>query len=647
MTTQRPAWTKEKAPWDIKVDVPFESKDEFKKIPGAHWSGSGGGWWIPAEATDNEQQEPATASLNEALLSRLAPHQQVGFQLALQDPTGFMLNWDTGLGKTYGALSIALAVRPSPHVLVVCPAGGKKVWEKLGRLWNFSTTCYWPGTKTKKKTTNWETNENAQPTGTLTIINYENIDKLTEEQKVGFDVLIADECFEGNTLVHTPTGLRKIKDLEVGDEIYGVHSDGVISVEKVVVTNNHIAENPIDVVVNGERFETTTNHPFLTADGWQKAEDINGKEVKAAYVVRNQRQDWGGSLQSEAFRSKERTSPHQFGLARASVQKQRSDGRPFESRRVYTLSVSGPMTFMVGEQGAVVHNCHYLCNTNNGKLAKAPKRTRLMFELRDLNPSAYRIALSATPAADHPVDLWGQLEWLHPGRWGSYWKFVAYFHELTNDALGHPVIGNVRHVEEFRKRFKAVAHSVRKDEIKMVPTEVRVHRNEEWTVDPSTIVMCDTHKEVERLAHLHPDALSFHGGTSVKRRLALIEQAELERRPIITTMHCVKEAIDLTHWNRTIYPEASYQILPLLQSMGRTHRMNSTKPVSYEFHVRGPFEEKKIERVVSKIKDIQALIPAGMDLSEYLAKHYGQNELDQELAMLENEIGSLEWEEME
>lgn len=467
--------------WDIETNVSYADKDEFKKIPGAHWSGRGDTWFLPSEHQEVNEGFVAYRSMGyEHLIERLAVHQQVGFAKALLDKTAFMLNWDTGLGKTYGALALALAVRgPKPRVLVVCPAGAKKVWEKLGRKWNFKVETFWP-----KKKDQWEVFETENRAGSLTIINYENVEKLPNTGLV-WDVIISDEC-------------------------------------------------------------------------------------------------------------------------------------------------------------------HYLKNTNNGKIAKAPKRTRLMFELRDQNPNAYRIALSATPAADHPVDLWGQLEWLHPGRWGSYWKFVQYFHECRQDDLGYMQIGATQNHEVFKRRFAAVAHSVRKEEIEMVPYELKVVRSaENWAIDRETIVMCDTHKEVERLAELFPLAVSFHGGQGVKRRLALIEKAELERRPIITTMHCVKEAIDLTNWNRTIYPEASYQILPLLQSMGRTHRMNSTKPVVYEFHVRGPFEEKKIERVVSKIKDIQKLLPAGMDLSTYLEKVYDQQSFEAELAAMEQEIGSLEWEEVD
>lgn len=474
------AWVKPPAPWDVEVQVPYAEKDEFKKVPGSHWSGNGDGWLVPREHSAQELTKDLGFSLSgdvcPELFSRLAKHQQLGFMRALADPTGFMLNWDTGLGKTYGALAISLAVRSAPCVLVVCPASAKKVWEKLGRLWKFQVSTYWP-----KKAHTWENFPVEEaPAGFLTIINYENIEKLPEG--ITWDVIISDEC-------------------------------------------------------------------------------------------------------------------------------------------------------------------HYLKNTANGKIAKAPKRTRAMFDLRDSNPGAYRLALSATPAADHPVDLWGQLEWLHPGRWGTYWKFVQYFHETSHDSLGHMVIGESKNSDVFRKRFSAVSHSVRKEEIEMVPYTITTQRDVNWTLDAETLVLCDTHKEVERLGALWPDALAFHGGTGVKRRLALIEQAELERRPIITTMHCVKEAIDLTNWTRTIYPEASYQILPLLQSMGRTHRMNSTKPVSYEFHVKGPFEEKKIARVVEKIKSIQKLIPAGMDLSTYLEKHFGQEEFERELA--EMDLSGLEWEETE
>lgn len=471
-------------PWDIKVSIPYDEKDEFKTIPGARWSGQGGEWFVPREHQPKESSSFMEIGPHLIVDSRLAKHQQKGFELALRDSTGFMLNWDTGLGKTYGALALALAVRQAkPRVLVVCPAGGKKVWEDVGCEFRYNTSVFWPkATKSK-----WENTlrVDKDEVGHVTIVGYSNLERLfmgDGELSKGWDVIISDEC-------------------------------------------------------------------------------------------------------------------------------------------------------------------HYLCNTANGRLEKAPKRTKLMFLLRDLNPSAYRIALSATPAADHPVDLWGQLEWMHPGRWGTFNKFVHYFHECSVDDLGHRVIGKTRNHDVFKRRFAAVAHSVRKEEIEMVPYEIKVVRGERdgWLLDERTIVMCDTHKEVERLALMFPEAVAFHGGQGVKKRLELIKFAKVENRPLITTMHCVKEAIDLTHWNRTIYPEASYQILPLLQSMGRTHRMNSTGKVTYEFHVRGPLEERKIARVVEKIKDIQKMIPAGMDLSTYLEKVYSQDAFEAELATID--LSGLEWEE--
>ena len=67
-------------------------------------------------------------------------------------------------------------------------------------------------------------------------------------------------CFQYGTLIHTPTGERKIEDLRIGD--YVIDGDGVP--QKVEDTNHRLADNIIGLRVNGvPEIITTTEHPFL------------------------------------------------------------------------------------------------------------------------------------------------------------------------------------------------------------------------------------------------------------------------------------------------------------------------------------------------------------------------------------------------
>lgn len=84
-------------------------------------------------------------------------------------------------------------------------------------------------------------------------------------------------CFSGDTLISTPTGDKKIKDILPGDQVYA-YDDNLR--EKVISTVYNTADNGprtefIKVWIDSETFiECTPEHPIKTARGYIMAKDI-------------------------------------------------------------------------------------------------------------------------------------------------------------------------------------------------------------------------------------------------------------------------------------------------------------------------------------------------------------------------------------
>lgn len=85
---------------------------------------------------------------------------------------------------------------------------------------------------------------------------------------------IVKACFTGDTLVYTKNGLKCIKDIKIGEKVYGYDLDK----KKILLTNVcNIFISEIEIVLeivleNGINIRTTPNHPFLAKDGWKDAE---------------------------------------------------------------------------------------------------------------------------------------------------------------------------------------------------------------------------------------------------------------------------------------------------------------------------------------------------------------------------------------
>lgn len=90
------------------------------------------------------------------------------------------------------------------------------------------------------------------------------------------NVLIADECFSGDTLIDTADGKKKIKDINVGDYVFSYNEKTKkVELKKVINTiPKEITQRLCVVKVGGKETFCTENHLFFTKKGWTKAKDL-------------------------------------------------------------------------------------------------------------------------------------------------------------------------------------------------------------------------------------------------------------------------------------------------------------------------------------------------------------------------------------
>ena len=96
------------------------------------------------------------------------------------------------------------------------------------------------------------------------------------------NLLVADECFDGNTLIDTPFGKEKIKNLT-----YGCLITNCNGIDKVIGTRIKKLDRWIKIRYNNKWVKCSYNHPFLTQKGWISAHNLKRGDnlVKTNYAM--------------------------------------------------------------------------------------------------------------------------------------------------------------------------------------------------------------------------------------------------------------------------------------------------------------------------------------------------------------------------
>ena len=156
--------------------------------------------------------------------------------------------------------------------------------------------------------------------------------KLGFNRKPGSPLTVTEcGCFEAGTLVSTPGGSRPIEDIEVGDMVLSVNEEtGQIAAKPVT---DLIRPEPkplyalslLDASGEVERFHATDDHPWkVQGKGWVETADLTaGDRVETGS---------GADMMVTSLSLTDRVE------------------------KTYNLTVAEWHTFMVGEDGAIVHN---------------------------------------------------------------------------------------------------------------------------------------------------------------------------------------------------------------------------------------------------------------------------------------------------
>ena len=153
-------------------------------------------------------------------------------------------------------------------------------------------------------------------------------------------------CFVAGTLIKTSEGLIPIEEIRVGDEVfaYNIETDE-IELKEVKQLFVHEENELVHLMINGEKIDTTKNHPFFVEDlGFISAKDLqDGDELRL----------YDGSTASVE-----------------SIEIEVHDEPVF----VYNFEVEDWHTYFVGEQSILVHN---MCKIVDG--ARFPEDPNKLF----------------------------------------------------------------------------------------------------------------------------------------------------------------------------------------------------------------------------------------------------------------------------
>ncbi len=308
---------------------------------------------------------------------------------------------------------------------------------------------------------------------------------------------------------------------------------------------------------------------------------------------------------------------------------------------------------LIGYDFIVADEAHRMKNAAKGKLQNAPRLVQQMWRVSLDNPTAFRFAATATPIGNKPIDLWGQLDWLHKGRWGSYWGYAYRYHEVTKDPdRGHLVIGPPRDdtAPELKSRLQWMSMSWSKvnergeglPPIVSYSSDVVSYIRGLNASPEKLLVFCFNRAVVEQLATQFPEAIAFHGEQTPIRRNRLIAQANAENRMIIATMGSAGLGIDsLANRSVAVYAQLAWDWQTLDQAMGRNDRLSSTEKPQNHFIVANPYEQRKVELFSRKLAEIRKVLPVGVPLDELLIKKYTDEDFERELATLD--LSGMDW----
>lgn len=214
-----------------------------------------------------EASKAASAEIEiPGLGGELMPFQRAGVVYAIGKERCFIAD-EQGLGKTIEGLAVLQATNAYP-ALIVCMKSVKLNWAKEARKWL-------PGKRLYIMDGQQST---GPPNAEIVIINFARVRKSFDFLvSRGFKALVVDECFVAGTPVDTVNGPIPIEVVQSGDRVFNAAGVG----EVIETGSREYAGEFVALRFGGFDVVVTANHPFLTNEGWVRAQCL----LTAHYLI--------------------------------------------------------------------------------------------------------------------------------------------------------------------------------------------------------------------------------------------------------------------------------------------------------------------------------------------------------------------------
>jgi len=124
-----------------------------------------------------------------------------------------------------------------------------------------------------------------------------------------------------------------------------------------------------------------------------------------------------------------------------------------------------PELFDVEWSAIVVDESHQTLAGATGNVKKQSAQRQGLGALK-LKRNGYRVAMSGTPFRGRPEHLWGQLNWLRPDEYRSYWKWVERHFVTMSDGFGM-IVGDIKSEARFYEEARSVM--LRRTKVEVAP----------------------------------------------------------------------------------------------------------------------------------------------------------------------------------
>lgn len=220
------------------------------------------------------------------------------------------------------------------------------------------------------------------------------------------------------------------------------------------------------------------------------------------------------------------------------------------------------------------------------------------------NPIANVVALTATPIANEPKDLWAILDVIWQGRFGTFWQFCYRYCNILENKYGKSPAGlNDRHKDEFNARLAAVSSSTKRSEVGHLLPKCNVSLvRSDWDTHKATATRAWLQPRVavgkrcailtygieaaEQLAADLPDAIVVTGKESVDRRLDRIDKVRVDpAKVLVASMKSIGVGIELTEFTEVLFAETYWSPAVLIQALGRFNRLSSNPDIETNLQI--------------------------------------------------------------